>query len=166
MTALRTALFVVVLSVFLRLLYRSHRPQFTWEDCKVVAQYPESCSAPREVWTQFWYDLSKRFTNNSKLAQSLEGAFEVLPGVKLTPNKFPYRVARGISHQLAWISSGASLTYGDQAITQAVKLHFSPYPTLVFENPPEKRSIPSYRHFHIFVRTSTQHGRSGYAFHR
>ena len=75
--------------------------------------------------------------------------------ILVLPNKFPYYVAEGIQHLVAWIPPSMlsmNLEGLDVYIARRISNHLRAEGVIVFENPPEARSVKNLRHFHVFIK--------------
>lgn len=76
--------------------------------------------------------------------------------IVILPNKFPYYTEAGIEQQVAWLPPSLNdETKNDEKeiaefLTRWLKEHLG-YSPVVFENPPEFRSVKNLRHLHIFL---------------
>jgi hypothetical protein len=70
----------------------------------------------------------------------------------LIPNKFPLDVATHISHYVLWIKD-ASVTLN---VAEFLNEQFNGNRFVYYENPEDWKSIPSIKHYHIFVERSLE----------
>lgn len=76
--------------------------------------------------------------------------------MKIIENKFPYDVERGIHHYVLFINPDLERDYVNEALIEsfiAVKTKeysFNEY--VYFEQPVERRSLPTITHYHVFFR--------------
>lgn len=71
-------------------------------------------------------------------------------------NAFPYNVAHNVIHYVLWLAKEDDVVNKDNILVH-LQTRFPNKPFVWFENVPERKSVPSILHYHIFVKQTSSH---------
>ena len=94
-----------------------------------------------------------RYTELRKKRSVLELQKELFSGpsvdMRFTWNPVPYHLEDDISHGIIWLNPLNSFQNAYRSVK--VRLHTLPFEWMLYENPPQYKSVPEIIHFHIFT---------------
>lgn len=98
------------------------------------------------------YDNHKRETPDLA-GHIIKNHFQETTCVVLIENKFAYPLEPGVKQYVVWYRD---VPYQDAIEFLTHTFHPNAFDTVVFENPPSRKSVPNLAHVHAFVRKHTK----------
>lgn len=120
-----------------------------WRELKRYHLNPPTHIFPRTLQVQYDYEQYK--LNNPNYHKLLQDRLFINNDITIEFNSFPYHIKEGY-HLVVWINKNIKFDIKD-LIHILEYLDIKEY--VIFENLPYQRSVPSIRHFHLFLKHYT-----------